>query len=196
MSTLTLLIASLQLAPAAPVPEGASPAAGFFNFPVGTKWEYSVPAKGAKNPDRGTGILEIAEVKEVEGVRIITTKYTRNDGKQVIRKYEVRKGELFDKEFEENGKMIAVAPGRMLTKSKLEKGDKWVYKYDLGEEVYTVGEEEDVDTPAGKVKAFPVKMQLGMYDVVTWYSKEGAIIRETECGYETLLLKKVTLGKK
>jgi hypothetical protein len=194
MSSLAVLIAAMPFIPGAPVPKDVK-AGDPFPHKVGTKWEYVDPT----NPKRMTSV-EVIEVKTEDGVRKITT----IDQQKKLDTYIVKDGSLYAlREDFGKGSAVTYDPPILLIKANMRARDTWTNKYkrkcDDGsvtddESKRIVGEEEELTTPAGKIKAIPITVKYPSGgEFIIWYSKDGYMVRD-EKG-QRLELKTFTPGK-
>jgi hypothetical protein len=170
-----LLLAAL--APAAPVPKAAKKAAPF-PFEVGTKWEY------VENGDpKRIRTDEITSSEEKDGVRTIRMTVQEQGRKASHADFELKDGELRLVAFSEVGKI----DGRIVVwKVGMKAGDTWVNEYTHGEQVeekVSVGREEEIATPFGKLNASPVTFtptaSQGRATYTIWYADGIGDVRQT-----------------
>ena len=193
MSPLPLLIAAMQLAPAAPIPNQAQ-APEVFPFPVGTKLEYII-----NEDDNAIQIEEVTEVKEVKGVRTIKIEISSGDDRKTPIYYEVRNGGLYLTKNANN----TFDPPVLILKANAKKGDSWNASYTMNgtkvDVACSVGDDVELTTPAGKFKAMPItqkhKVGRARFETVNYYSRDGKLVRVLLDGRKHQELKAFTLGK-
>ena len=189
------LLALAPLAPAAPVPKEKVKAAPY-PFEVGTRWEYTLPGAGTLSD-------EITHSEEKDGVRTVRLTTTPSDGKKRVVEYEFKDGELRLTAFTDVGR---VQGSITVWKADMKAGDTWTNEYTVGGETYrevvSVGQAEEVTTPAGKYTAVPMvhvyKAPKGVSGYTDWYAPGVGHIRQTTDGQTEPAqnLKAFTPGKK
>jgi hypothetical protein len=174
------LFAVAAIAPAAPVPKEKK-AAEPYPFAVGTKWEY------VRDGDETTvGVEEITKSEEKDGVRTIRAKVQEPGQKGFHVDYELKDGELRVVASSDVGKI----DGQLVVwKAGMKAGDTWTNKFTLGEiieEVVSVGKQEEITTPFGKLNAVPVTFTptapRGRPAYTIWYADGIGDVRHTTDG--------------
>jgi hypothetical protein len=158
---------------------GENVQSGFYPLKVGNKWHYRASMQG----NSGSITMHLANLEKVGGVDLFRLDMIA-DG-QVLSTEHVAadKGGVFrhrcnDQDFE---KPICIL------KSPFKQGEKWQQTLEVEDEVLTIsgkaGAEEEVQVPAGKFKAIPVRLEVENVDGTViintnWYAANVGIVRQ------------------
>lgn len=192
-----LAFALLALAAiAAPVPkvkEKVPP----FPVEVGTNWEYI-----RDGDEKDVGVKEITESTEKDGVVTIRVEYKSLKGIKTFDKLQIKDGEVWCLVSDE----AKCDPPMLVWKPGAKAGDAWTNELKKGGQAYktttTVGESEEITTPAGKFTATPVTVRWqnedGAAEQVSWIADGVGLVRHTYDGEKHPLqeLKSFTPAKK
>jgi hypothetical protein len=189
-----LLLAAL--APAAPVPKVKKGLV--YPYAVGTTWEYI-----HDGDEKMVWVERVAEVTEKDGVVTFKVDITPATGGTEFEVYRLKDGELgiIDTHFGEYD------PAMPFARLGMKDGDEWEAEFTLTGDgrkstrkwKYTVGQAEEITTPAGKFTATPVTRVEGPRRTsVFWFADGVGMIRQTVNGQKEPAqeLKAFTPGKK
>lgn len=192
------LLTVAALATAAPVPKVRKVVP--FAYAVGTRWEYVCDG----DKDR-VWVEEVVECESKGGVVTFKVAITTDSGVKKVREYRMGGGELAITGTHE----ASLDPPLVIAKAGMKAGDEWVAKWARMQEgvrtdheaTLTVGEAEEISTPAGKFTAYPIRRTRDENDSpfsAHWYADGIGMIRMTHERQQEPIreLKAFTPGKK
>lgn len=184
----------LALAPAAPVPRVSKPTESYFPTKVGTKRVYWVELSKKE-------VVELVEDAEVKDGEIIVTIRRSPETSALPKQEKLSVSAKGIVRLEESSEPFR--PPVWLLKLPHEPGAKWDNLHGHNKSLYTVGEIEEVEVPAGKFKAIPVTRHWSMLNTpvqtTDWYAPGVGLVKRVLRGGDRevtqLVLKSVTTAE-
>jgi len=166
---------------------GGSEWLAYYPHKEGDTWDFQVKVADNVKLDL---TFKVAGHEKVNGVDCIIME-GRANGQLVQKEFlEVSdKGVIAHKREMHGGKLIiSLSPPEPMYKFPLEKNKKWTWKGKLNDKLegdfeFAVLDEEEVEVPAGKFKAFKVEMKGSASDkssvqVIRWIAKDVGVVKE------------------